>query len=85
MLRKRVAVLVATAMIVLAMLAASAPAFAQGEGGCDPQPGQVEKSQGPQINPPQGKPGETRRDPTGNEHDPTDGKTGFGDRVDACA
>ena len=35
MLRKRVSVLVAAAMIVLAMFAASAPAFAQGEGGAD--------------------------------------------------
>ena len=59
MLRKRVAVLVAAAMMVLSMLAVSAPAFAQGEGGCDPQPGQTEKAQSSGSTPPQGKPGET--------------------------
>jgi hypothetical protein len=41
-LGKRVTVLVAAAMMVLSMLVVSAPPFAQGESGSDPQPGQTE-------------------------------------------
>jgi hypothetical protein len=85
MLSKRLAVLVAAAVMVLSMLAASAPVFAQGEGGCAPQPGQTEKADAPISSPPQGKLGEILRNPAGDVHDTTDGKTGFGDRVDACA
>jgi hypothetical protein len=84
-LRKRVTVLVAAAVMMLAMLVASAPVFAQGEGGCDPQPGESEMNRSPVGPPPQGKPGETRRSPSGDENDTTDGITGFGDRVDTCA
>ena len=85
MLRKRVAVLVAAAVMVLSMLAASAPVFAQGEGGCDQQPGQTEKARAPQNSPPLGEPGATRRSQTGNEHDTSDRSTGFGERVEECA
>jgi hypothetical protein len=82
-MRRRIAALL---MVVGFLLATAAPAaLAQGEGGCDPQPGQVEKAQSPQINPPQGKPGATRRDSSGVEHDPSDPRTGFGDRVEECA
>jgi hypothetical protein len=84
-LRKRVAVLVAAAVMVLSMLAASAPVFGQGVGGCDSQPGQVKKTRSPQASPPQTKPGATRCDPSGGEHDPTSGGTGFGKRVEECA
>jgi hypothetical protein len=83
-LRKRVAVLVAAAMMVLSMLAVSAPAFAQGEGGCDPQPGQTEKAQSSGSTPPQGKPGGNKRSESGSEHNPSDSRTGFGIRVDEC-
>ena len=81
MLRKKLAVLVAAAVMVLSMLAA-APVFAQGEGGCDPQPGQTEKSQGPGTTPPQGKPGLL---PSQNPAVAADPTTGFGERVDECA
>ena len=85
MLRKRVAVLGAAAVMVLSMFAASAPVFAQGEGGCDSQPGLTEKNRAPQSSPPESKPGGIRRDVSGNEHDQHDAATGFGDRVDECA
>jgi hypothetical protein len=84
-LRKRLAVLVAAAVMLLSMFAVTAPAFAQGEGGCDPQPGESEMNRSPQLSPPQSKPGTTRRDPSGGEHDTSDVRTGFGDRVDECA
>jgi hypothetical protein len=51
-LRKRLAVLVAAAVMVLSMLAVSAPAFAQGEGGCDLNPGQSEGSLSQSPTPP---------------------------------
>ena len=85
MLRRRVAVLAAAAMMVLCMLVASAPVFAQGEGGCDPQPGQTEKARAWHDSPPAGKPGQLHRDATANEHDTHKGATGFGDRVGECA
>jgi len=75
-----VAVLVAAAMMVLAMLVASAPVFAQGEGGCDPQPGQTEKARSSGSTPPQGIPGGVHSD-----NPQSEGATGFGDRVDECA
>ncbi len=77
MLRKRVAVLVAAAVMVLSMLAASAPAFAQdefpgqGEGATDPNPGNTEASDSWHTPPPQNKPGAFRRDSTANEQDPS--------------
>ena len=86
MLRKRVAVLVAAAMLVLTMLAA-APAFAQGQGfaqgvgGSDPNPGESEGSSSPLGTPPQAKPGTGIRDPIANEQDQHDTRTGFGHRV----
>jgi hypothetical protein len=79
-LRKRVAVLVAAAIMVLSMLVASAPVFAQGVGGCDQQPGQTERSQGDTNTPPQGHPGGVHSD-----NPQSVGSTGFGDRVDECA
>jgi hypothetical protein len=78
-LRKRVAVLVAAAVMVLSMLAA-APVFAQGTGGCDPQPGQTEKARGDPSTPPQGHPGAVHSDNLQSE-----GATGFGDRVEECS
>lgn len=84
-MRRRIAVLVAMAVMMVAMLAASAPAFAQGVGGCDPQPGQTEKSQSPHISPPGGKPSGFQRASTANEHDTSDPRTGFGQRVDERA
>ncbi len=80
MLRKRVAVLVAAAVMVLSMLAASAPAFAQGVGGCDQQPGQREKARGDVSTPPQGHPGSIHSD-----NEQSLGPTGFGVRVEECA
>ena len=85
-MRKYLAALLVAVGILLVM---AAPAFAQGEGfdegvgGSDPQPGQTEKSRAPQVNPPQGEPGATRRAPTAHEHDTSDRSTGFGERVDA--
>ena len=69
--------LVAAAIIVLSMLAASAPVLAQGEGRCDPP---TEASRGPFIIPPEAKPGTITRSDTGNEQDPTNDSTGFGRR-----
>jgi len=83
-LRKRVAVLVAAAVMVLSMLAASAPVFAQGTGGCDPNPGGSEGSRSNHQTPPTTKPGAFHRNTEANEHDEGVG-TGFGDRVDECA
>lgn len=80
MLRKRVAVLVAAAVMVLCMLTAPA-AFAQGTGECDPQPGQTEKSRSPQTSPPAVRPGELHTDGgTGGPHDTNSGQTGRGER-----
>ena len=85
MLRKRLVVLVAAAVMVLSMLAASAPVFAQGEGGCDASPGNVEMSRYPVGAPPTVKAGAIQRDPVANEKDPSSPETGFGERVDECA
>lgn len=68
MLRKRVAVLVAAAGMLLSMLAASAPAFAQGVGGCDANPGASEGTSSNHGTPPTQKPGTF--------HDPHSGKNG---------
>jgi hypothetical protein len=68
-LRKRVAVLVTAAVLLLSMLVVSAPAFGQGVGGCDPHPGGSEASRSIQTTPPQEKPGGVHRSPEANEHD----------------
>jgi len=77
--------LVPPAVMVLAMFAASAPGFAQGEGGCDQNPGMTEGSRSPITTPPQAEPGTGLRNSTANEHDPHEQGTGFGDRVEECA
>jgi hypothetical protein len=77
-------VLVGAAVMVLSMFAVTAPAFAQGEGGCDPNPGQSEVSKSWHTTPPEAKPGSFHRSPEANEHDEGVG-TGFGDRVEECA
>jgi hypothetical protein len=82
-LRKRLVVLVAAAVMVLSMLAA--PVFAQGEGGCDASPGNVEMSKYPVGAPPTVKAGAIQRDPVANEKDPSSPETGFGERVDESA
>jgi hypothetical protein len=79
---KRVSVLVGAVMMVLSIFAASAPVFAQGEGGSDPNPGFTEGSNAPTSTPPQGKPGTIHRDSSANDHDTGDQRTGFGKRVD---
>ncbi len=79
-MRKRIVALLAMVVMMVAMLAAAAPAFAQGVGGCDPQPGQTERSQGEGESPPQGHPGAVHSD---NLH--SVGSIGFGDRVEECA
>ena len=90
MLRKRVTVLVGAAVMVLSMFAASAPVFAQGIGGCDPNPGQSEDSDSIHTPPPFFQPGSVRRSSEANERD-TSGLglfglgTGFGERVEECA
>jgi hypothetical protein len=83
-LRKGVAGLVAAAVMVLTMLVAVAPAFAQGEGGCDINPGQTEGARSKHPTPPEQKPGIAHRSADANEHDEGVG-TGFGDRVEECA
>jgi hypothetical protein len=90
MLFKRVAVLVAAAVMVLSMLAASAPAFAQdgcveefpgaGSGACEQNPGKTEDSNSGQPVPPQQKPGVIERSGEANEHD-TNLETGRGERI----
>jgi hypothetical protein len=82
-LRKRLAVLVAAAIMVLSMLAASAPAFAQECSGdsCDPQPGQTVKSRDPVGAPPQEKPGSSQRTTIADEKDPSGSQTGRGERI----
>ena len=75
------AVLVAAAVMALSMLAVSAPVFAVPEGcpGGELQPGQSgEKARAPQTVPSETQPGDTRRSPTADEHDPTDNLTGRG-------
>ncbi len=86
MLWKRLAVLVAAAMIVLSMLVA-APAFAQpeefpgeGSGATDRNPGMSEGSRSWHTPPPGEKPGAARRDTTANEKNP-DSSTGRGERI----
>jgi hypothetical protein len=82
-LRKRVAVLVAAAVMVLSMLAASAPAFAQECDGasCELQPGQTEKARASHETPPHTKPGAIARDSEANAHD-SGTETGRGKRID---
>jgi cell division septation protein DedD len=82
-LRKRAAVLVAAAVMVLSMLAASAPVFAQECDGasCEPKPGNTEMSRGPVNPPPQQKPGVIQRDPIANEKD-SGRTTGRGERIE---
>ncbi len=82
MLGKRLAVLVAAAVMVVTMLAASAPVFAVPEGcpGGEMQPGlSGERERSPHSAPSGDKPGAQHRDPTGGEHDPTDDRTGRGE------
>jgi hypothetical protein len=80
-LRKRVALLVAAAVLVLSMLAAAAPAFAQECSGasCEQNPGNTEASRSNHSTPPLSKPGASRRDTEANEHD-TGIDTGRGKR-----
>jgi hypothetical protein len=88
---KRVSVLVAAAMMVLAMLAASAPAFALdgcveefpggGSGACELNPGQSEGSRSQYQTPPTDKPGAGTRHVEANEHD-TNTLTGRGERIE---
>jgi hypothetical protein len=84
-LRKRLAVLVAAAVMVLSVLAAPA-AFAQdefprqGSGATDPNPVKTEASGAPISTPPQNKPGSFQRDPIANEKNP-DTSTGRGERI----
>ena len=85
MLFKRVAVLVAAAVLVLTMLVASAPVFAQGVGGCDPEPGATEGTRSNHQTPPNSKPGVFHRNTTANDQDPSGFGTGFGERVEECA
>ena len=87
MLWKRLAVLVAAAMMMLTMFVASAPAFAQelGSGACDPNPGESQASSSPYVTPPLSKPGVGSRDPEANEHDPSPTTTGRAALVDECA
>ena len=83
MLRKRVSVLVAVAVIVLAMFAASALAFAQECSGasCELKPGNTEMSRRP-VNPPSlAQPGYIQRDPGSYENDPRGPCTGRGERI----
>jgi hypothetical protein len=70
-LRKRVAVLVAAAVMVLSMVAASAPVFAVPEAcpGGEMQPGQSGERERAPISAPSGAtPGSFIEDPTGLEH-----------------
>jgi hypothetical protein len=85
MLWKRVAVLVAAAVMMLSMLAASAPASAQefpgqGSGATDPNPGMSEGSSSWHQTPSETKPGAVRRNTTANENNP-DTTTGRGERI----
>ena len=85
MLGKRLAVLVAAAVMMLSMFVASAPAFAQGVGGCDANPGNTEATRSPLTTPPQTKPGAVARNPEANEHDKGI-RTGVGNLInDECA
>ena len=83
MLRKRVAVLVAAAVMVLCMLAASAPAFAQECGGasCELNPGNSEGSRSIHQTPPESNPGGFFRSSAGNEHTSAGEQTGRGERI----
>ena len=88
---KRMAVLVAAAVMVLSMLVASAPVFAQdgcveefpgaGSGACELNPGQTEGARSRHTTPPGNKPGAFERDVIANEHD-TNTTTGRGERID---
>jgi hypothetical protein len=79
-LRKRVAVLVAAAMMVLSMLAVSALVFAQECPGGELKPGQSgERARSPHTAPSEGKPGSLHRSASGDEHDTSDDLTGRGE------
>jgi hypothetical protein len=78
-LGKRLAVLVAAAMMVLSMFVVSAPVFAVPEGcpGGEMQPGQSgERARAPQTVPSEVKPGSRHRSVSGDEHDTSDDQTG---------
>ena len=77
--------IVALLMVVGFMLATAAPGFAQGVGGCDPNPGNVEMSRDPIGAPPVEKPGSAQRTTIADENDPSGIETGFGERVEECA
>jgi hypothetical protein len=86
-LRKRVAVLVAAAVMMLSMLVVAAPALAmpedhpgQGSGATDSNPGGSEGSKSHNSTPPPLQPGATVRDPGADPNDPFDGRTGRGER-----
>jgi hypothetical protein len=81
-LRKRLSVLVAAAVMVLSMFVVTAPVFAVPEG-CpagEMQPGQSgEKERSPHTAPSETKPGSATRDDSGEVHDTTDNQTGRGE------
>ena len=77
---RKITMLLSALVVILTMLVASAPVFAQGEGGCDPQPGQTEKSRSDFSTPPQQHPGAIHSD-----NPQSAGSTGFGERVEGCA
>jgi ABC-type sulfate transport system permease component len=81
-LRKRVAVLVAAAVMMLSMFVVSAPVFAQECDGasCELNPGNTEASRSIHTTPPQSKFGSVARNPEANEHD-TNNLTGRGKRA----
>jgi hypothetical protein len=83
---KKVAVLLAMAVMVLTMLVVSAPVFAQefpgeGSGATDPNPGMSEDSRSRYTIPPENKPGSAERDAIANEKNP-DTLTGRGKRAE---
>jgi hypothetical protein len=80
---KRVTVLVAAAMMVLTMLAASAPAFAQECGGasCEPNPGGSAGSSSNHQTLARSKPGGAHKSPSGTEHGTQETTTGRGERI----
>ena len=85
MLRKRVTVLVAAAVMVLSMLAVSAPVFAQGVGGCDPNPGGSEAARSRYTIPPESKPGAFERNSTANEQNPRTTTGVYEQNLSECA
>jgi hypothetical protein len=81
-MRRRIVLLVAMAVMAVAMLSATAPAFAQECSGasCEVQPGQTEKARAFHETPPATKPGSIARDAEANEHD-SGTRTGRGERI----